>query len=52
MLKVRMHEHVCHELVEMEVRRHEEMESQHVVQVNAFHLEHQKCQEHQRVYNQ
>ena len=46
-----MHEHVGKQLIELEVRSHEEMQAQEVVKVDAIAHEHDLCQVHQQVDN-
>ena len=38
--KASVHEHVGHQLVDVEVLRQEEVQSQHVVKVYAVHFQH------------
>ena len=47
-----MHEHIREQLVQMEVGRQEEMQSENVVQVDAKPAKHPVGGKHQYVYNQ
>ena len=46
-----MQEHVGQELIEMEVARHEEMETEHRIQINTPSLENHRCYESQQIHD-
>ena len=47
-----MHEHVCKQLIQLEIGSQEKMQSENIVQVNASHAEHKICQKGQNIYYQ